>query len=109
MPLNLTPVEEEIVFLKAINELIDSLVNFEMLSLHGNDPDSKILFTTRTHQRFFNIALVDLLSRADKRAPVRQMSYLYALREISNQPNFSIDNSVASLQLATNTFIEWLE
>ena len=109
MPLILTPVEEEVAFLKATNELIDSMVNFEMLSIYGSDPDSKLLFATRTHQRFFNIVLVDFLSRTDQRVPVRKTSYLSALRDIATQPNFSVDDSVTSFRLATNAFNDWLE
>lgn len=109
MPLTLRPVEEEVAFLKAVNESIDSMVNFEMLSLHGSDPDSNLLFVTQTHQRFFNIALVDFLSLTDKRAPVRKQSYLSALQGIATQPNFAVGDSIASLRLATNEFIHWLE
>lgn len=101
--------EEEVVFLKAIKEIIDSMVNFEMLTLHGTDPDSTVLFKTSTHQRFFNVVLVDFLSRTDKKAPVKQSSYLGALRAISVRPSFSVDDSVATLSNATCTFVDWLE
>lgn len=109
MPLELTPIEEEVVFLKSTLDAINSMVNFEVLSLHGNDPESSILFATRTHQQFFNIALVDFLSRTDKKAPVKQTSYLGALQQIANSPNFSVNNSVAALQSCTSDFIVWLE
>ncbi len=52
-------IEQEVIILKAIKELIDSIVNFELMSLLGNDPDSQIAFKGYTHQRFFNIILVD--------------------------------------------------
>jgi hypothetical protein len=107
--MELSAIEEEVVFLKAINEIIDSMVNFEMLTLHGTDPDSTVLFETSTHQRFFNIVLVDFLSRTDKKAPVKQGSYLGALRAISVNPSFIADDSVASLRKATWTFVNWLE
>lgn len=107
--MELSDIEEEVVFLKAIKEIIDSMVNFEMLTLHGTDPDSTVLFETSTHQRFFNIVLVDFLSRTDKKAPVKQSSYLGALRAISVNPSFIADDSVASLRNATYTFVDWLE
>ena len=107
--MNLSDIEEEVVFLKAIKEIIDSMVNFEMLTLHGTDPESSVLFQTSTHQRFFNIALVDFLSRTDKKAPVKQSSYLRALRAISGRPTFVVDDSVAALRNATSTFVDWLE
>ena len=71
MPMKLSDIEEEVVFLKAITEIIDSMVNFAMLTLHGSDPDASVLFETSIHQRFFNIILVDFLSRTDKKAPVK--------------------------------------
>ena len=71
MPMKLSDIEEEVVFLKAIKEIIDSMVNFAMLTLHGSDPDASVLFETSIHQRFFNIILVDFLSRTDKKAPVK--------------------------------------
>ncbi len=109
MPLELTPIEEEVAFLKATLDAINSMVNFEVLSLHGSDPDSSILFATRTHQQFFNIALVDFLSRTDKKAPVKQTSYLGALRQIAETPSFSVNDSAAALKASTSDFVAWLE
>lgn len=109
MPLELTPIEEEVAFLKSTLDAINSMVNFEVMALHGSDPETSILFATRTHQQFFNIALVDFLSRTDRKAPVRQTSYLGALRQIADSPKFSADNSVAALQAATSDFVAWLE
>jgi len=107
----LSDIEEEAVLLKAIKELIDSMVNFEMLSLNGNDPDSQILFRSNTHQRFFNIALVDFLSCTDKdkMSPIKQTSYVGALKEIADSPCFNVKNSVEPLRKATRQFTEWLE
>jgi hypothetical protein len=79
MAMGLSNIEEEVVFLKAPKEIIDSMVNFEVLTLHGNDPDSSILFKASIHQRFFNIVLVDFLSLTDKKAPVKRSTYLEAL------------------------------
>jgi hypothetical protein len=107
--MTLNDIEEEVILLKSVKELIDSMVNFEMLDLHGYDPESSILFETMTHQRFFNIMLVDFLSRTDKRAFIKQTSYLGALKKISKSPNFDVNGSVASLSKATHEFIDWLE
>jgi hypothetical protein len=108
MPLNLNSIEEEIIFLNSIKEQIDSIVNYEMLKIYGSNPESNIQFETSTHQRFFNIVLVDFLSYSDKKAPVKRNSYLGALREISRNPYFNSDNSIASLQQATQLFCDWL-
>jgi hypothetical protein len=68
--------EKEVIFLKAINELIDSMVNYEVLDLHGQNPDASIVFRTRTHQKFFNIILLDFLSCSDRKLLGEQLSYL---------------------------------
>jgi hypothetical protein len=104
-------IEQALDKLRPIWELIDSMVNFEMLDLYGEDPNSSVLFETMTHQRFFNIILVDFLSLTDKskRAFIKQTSYLGALKKISISPNFDIDGSVASPRKATHEFSDWLE
>ncbi len=109
MAMTLNDIEEEVVFLKAINEIIDATINHSMLTLQGNDPESSILFESSTHQRFFNIVLVDFLSRTDKKAPVKRNSYLGALRAISACPQFDVDSSAVPLRNATGTFVDWLE
>lgn len=107
MPLSLSNLEEEVVFLKAINELVDSMVNFELMTVLGNDPETNVQFKTNTHQRFFNIALVDFLSKTGD-APVKQNSYLGALWAISAHPGFEVNESVAGLRTATCKFYDWL-
>jgi hypothetical protein len=102
-------IEQEVVLLKAIHELIDSMVNFEMLSLNGSDPDSEVRFKTVTDQRFFNIILVDFLSCTDKRAPTKRTSYLGALRHIAKHPSFEVNDCVLQLRDATDQFVDWLE
>jgi hypothetical protein len=104
-------IEQEVIILKAVKELIDSMVNFELMSLLGNDPDSNILFKSITHQRFFSIILVDFLSRTDKESgsPVGQTSYLGGLREIVNNPCFDENDSVHNLKVATQEFKDWLD
>lgn len=101
--------EQEIIILKAVKELIDEMVNFELMSLAGNDPDSNISFKSMTHRRFFNIILVDFLSCTDKKRPIKQTSYLGGLRAIINGPSFDEDNSIQHLKTATQEFKEWLE
>lgn len=109
MNIGLNEVEDEIVFLKAIQEIIDSMVNFEVLELIGVDQNFQILFKSITHQKFFNVILVDFLSCTDKDAPVNKKSYLSALKSISEKPHFNFDNSVNLLAEATNEFTVWLE
>jgi hypothetical protein len=111
MPVNehLTRVEEEVVLLKAIKELVDSMVNFEMLSVIGEDPRSQVLFKSDTHHRFFNVLLVDFLSQTDSRSPIKQTSYLLALKSIAANPSFDMHNSIEALRRPTQEFTNWLD
>jgi hypothetical protein len=102
-------IEEEVVLLNAIHELIDSMVNFEMLSLTGDDPRSQISFKSSIHQQLFNVLLVDFLSQTDKRSPIQQTSYCGALKFITTDPSFNWNNSVESLRRAIQQFAEWLD
>ncbi len=109
MAATLSDVETEVVILKAVDEIIDSLVNFEMLSLIGSDPESMIQFKSITHQRFFSTVLVDFLSRTDRKGPVKADSYLGALRNIGQNPSLGAVEYAASLREATDRFVAWLE
>lgn len=102
-------IEQEVIVLKAVIELINSMVNFELMDLLWKDPDSNILFKSPTHQRFFNIILVDFLSCTDKKGPIKPNSYLGGLKEIVNNPYFDENNSAHNLKVATQEFKAWLE
>ena len=65
--MKLNNIEREVIFLRAIKELIDEMVNWEVVELVGKDPHSNISFNSITHKRFFNILLVDFLSCSDKK------------------------------------------
>jgi hypothetical protein len=45
----LNQIEEEVVFLKAIYDLIDSMVNHQMLSVVGGEPYSSVVFKSSIH------------------------------------------------------------
>ena len=102
-------IEEEVVFLKAISEFIDDMVNYEIVKLLGNDPHSKICFKSATHQKYFNIILLDFLSCSDKKILGVELPYLEALQSICNSPNFNKSSSINSLTHASKKFIDWLE
>ena len=98
----------EIIFLKAIQELIDQMINHEMLDITGKDPYSEIRFKSSTHQRLFNIMLVDFLSKSDKNVVGEKLSYLDAVKKICDIPHFNVDGSIDELSTATQEFTEWL-
>ena len=105
----LSKIDEEVIFLDAIKELIDSMVNYGVLELHGQDPDSSVSFKTSAHQKLFNVLLTDFLSCTDKRSPVKQESYLSALKSIVTSPSFDVSGSVMQLKEATHAFADWIE
>lgn len=100
-------VEKETIFLKAIYDLVNDMVNYEIIKLIGNDSHSETRFKSITHQKYFNIMLLDFLS--DTNFFGSKLSYQQALLAICRSPKFNSDNSISSLMLATNELIEWLE
>ena len=108
MSISLTSTEEEVIYLVAVIESIDSMVNDIIFELIGDDPQSQILFRDESAQRLFNIYLVDFLSTTDKHAPVPSKSYLKALHEITENAAFSND-MIENLKLSVGSFKEWLD
>lgn len=102
-------IEREIVFLRAVKELIDEMVNFEIGEISTNKHGSMFIFKSSTHKKFFNIMLVDFLSCSDKRLLGEQTSYLRALKSICAYPKFNSNNSVSFLCSSVKLFIDWLE
>lgn len=102
-------IETEVIFLKAIKEFIDDMVNFEVIMLIGDHPHHEIRFNSTTHKKYFNIILLDFLSCSDKNILGKQLSYLTALREICEAPNFNENDSIKNLAISTKEFTEWLE
>ena len=101
--------EREVIFLKAVKELIDEMVNFEIGEIIGNDPHSQFQFSSMIHRKFFNIILVDFLSCSDKKVLGEQSSYLSALKSICSSPKFEQNNSINNLSEYINEFSDWLE
>ena len=104
-----TPTEKEVIVLKAVIELIDSMVNFEVFNLYGNDPHTSIGFRTMTHQKYFNIILLDFLSCFDEKVLGEKRTYLESIRTICQSSNFNKNNLIENLKKSTEDFIIWLE
>jgi hypothetical protein len=109
MATKISDIEQEIIILKAIIEIIDSMVTYEIMSLVGDEPDSNILFKSSIHQKFFNIVLVDFLSPIKIKGLIDQESYLSAMKDISERPSFNVGDSIRPLHEATQKFIDWLD
>ena len=111
--------EQEIIVLKAVWDMIDEMVNYEIFERPHRTKDTTLIFKSRTHQKFFNIQLVDFLSRpknkkgifdlpfAPKESSDTDKSYLYLLKTVCDKPNFSKEVDAISGPLAK--FKDWLE
>ena len=104
----LTDIEKEVVVLKAIKELVDSIVNLEVLTLSDKDP-AEVRFRSMTHAKFFNLVLVDVLSKIDEKGFVEPNTYLSYLAAITKNPHFNVDGSVDDLAASTQQFRDWLD
>jgi hypothetical protein len=104
-----TAIEQEIIFLKASGESIGSMVNHEVLKLSEGDNGAQAMFKTSIHQRYFNIILVDFLSKSAEEVTGENISSLDALVKICEKPSFNQHNSVKSLRRAVKAFKKWLE
>lgn len=100
-------IEEEVVFLKSAYDLINEMVNYEMVKLLGDDPHSEIRFNSMTHQKYFNIILLDFLSEIS--ISEKRLSNLEALQVICGAPNFNVRGSIRYLDLTVKEFVAWLE
>ncbi len=53
--MDFSDIEKEVIFLKAVKEMIDDMVNHEIFTLFKSDPQSELRFNSMTHQAYFNI------------------------------------------------------
>jgi hypothetical protein len=105
--LNLTPLEQEIITLKAVLDMIGDMVNHETMTIHFSDPDTSVMFKTMTHMTFFNIILVDLLSKPSEFF-TGDKSYIDRLKEICANPRMGEIQDIRELSEAVCTFARWL-
>ena len=118
MPPDFTETEQEVIVLKAVWELIDQMVNYEMFAKPGRVDDVTLLPSTVTHQRLFNILLVDFLSMPDQKSfglpdppddsLKSERSYLFYLKRICNAPKLNPVGGEA-IREPIEVFLQWLE
>ncbi len=80
------------------------MVNYEILDLNHKDPNSSIMFKTRTHQQYFNIILLDFLQTS---VFAVNKNCVESLLVIIANPQFG--DGVKSLKNAVNEFKNWLD
>lgn len=106
--LNFSKTEKEVIVLKAVTELIDSMVNKEVLCVSIGEKYGETQFKSMTHQKYFNIILVDFLSEPASKIIKGKHTYLKAIQSICKDPCFD-NNPIHSLKLAADEFNSWLE
>lgn len=103
----LTTAESEVVILLAVYDLIDSIANRDLITLLEGD-ETELVFKDSVRARYFNLALVDLLSQTDKDGPLPPRTYLQALHDVCDDPRFDVENSVSALRRTVSEFRAWL-
>jgi hypothetical protein len=104
MALDLTSEEKEILALKATWEAVNTMVNYEVLSLSHKDPESEIRFNTPTHAKYFNIMLLDFLH---SRIFGLNKNCMQSLQDVLRTSAFNED--ISSLTDVVGAFNDWLE
>lgn len=119
---NFTAIEHETIILNAVWSMIDDMVNYEIFLRSEEPVVSNLAFATITHRRFFNVLLVDFLSRpfASRRKPIpfglpqppansrpTDQTYLFYLRQVCSNPQLGHD--VSHLGKLVEEFSDWLE
>lgn len=106
-----TPLEKECAAFKGISEQIKSIVNYQVITLDHNDPDSFVGFKTELHQMYFNIMLLDFfnfnmpdfgISEKDKNRCALERILTIAKTPILN-------TNIAPLKEIVTSFQNWLE
>lgn len=115
---NFTKIEQEIIILSAIWDMIDGMVNYQIFEQLHSRKDTALTFKSAIHQKYFNIQLVDFLSRpkkglfnlpsATKDSSETDKSFLYCLEAVCNNPIFSKEKADAIREPLTK-FKDWLE
>ena len=102
-------IENEIIILRNTYDHIGDLVNHSLIALHGKGKQRYVMFHDMNQRRLFFILLVDFLSKTDRKGPIEQVSFLEGLRKVTDDPQFSVDNSEYELKKSVDVFVAWLQ
>jgi hypothetical protein len=114
-----TEAEREVIILKLAWELIDEMVNYEIFAKPPSITDGTLVFNSATHQRLFNVLLVDFLSQPRGEWPfglpkpphgssASERSVLFPLLRICDAPQLEPSGGCA-LRPPVEAFMNWLE
>ena len=113
-----TKTEQEVIVLKAAWEMIHEMVNFEIFEKLNRVKNTNLMFKTATHQRVFNVLLVDFLSQPRNwpfdlpspphNAAKSERCILFLLKRICDEPQLNRDGGDL-LRTPLDAFQQWLE
>jgi len=113
-----TATEREVIVLRLVWESIDEMVNYEMFAKPASMTDATLVFNSVTHQRLFNVLLVDFLSKPNQRpfelpmppdgSPKSEQSILFHLLRICDAPQLDPSGGRA-LRRPIEALRDWLE
>ena len=104
--LKLTPLECEIITLKAILDMINGMINREAMAFNFQDPDSNISFRSTIYMANFNIFLVDFLSKPTGFFE-GEKDYLGRLHDICVSPQLG-NQHIYDLKASVKKLMDWL-
>jgi len=105
----LSDAEREILILDAIWDLSNGLVNRHNMTIHFEEGNGDVRFSSMEAARLFSILLADLLSEPSNVIVQNTSDYLKALTEICRAPSFDLAKEIEYLSAATSSFHDWLE
>ena len=108
IPAEFSPIEWEMIALKALTDALDSMLNHSVMTLRGNDPNTEIVFDSSVHQRLFTILLVDFLAKPEKAIVGFDGSYLELLSGICHSPSAGEPKSIMALATSVEHLSSWL-
>jgi hypothetical protein len=113
-----TQTELEVIVLKMVWDSIDEMVNYEMFAKLASIEDVTLMFKSMTHQRLFNVLLVDFLSQPRQwpfglgmpaaGVPTSERSILFHLKRVCLSPQLSPGNGM-SIRSPLDALQQWLE
>ena len=104
-----TRIEQEVVRLWVACGSLDSMVNHSLLKLVGEDGAREVQFKTSTHQRLFNILLLDFLEKVDEDLTGQQGTCLELLDGVCGTALFNQEGSVEFLTRPFRALRTWLD
>lgn len=99
--------EREVIVLRAVIELISSIVNYEVF-MKGDEPITEVRFPSPTHLKYFNIVLVDFLSPIDRAVVGIGGTYLEGLKSVCSKPAFAPLGTADELRTSVAELERWL-